>query len=390
MEREAALRTIVRMLQQIPQDRLALLPWYSDTKRQITRPDRSIPVSDYFLEKWLPRLGPDRTCLILLLRMRCARATGEVLIRQSELAAMLGITDRTLRKILSDPDMSRFVRRRRRYERGPDGSVRRAPDVYEVVMDDPLVPEDEPLHVQLLAERILDPVELPASAKPDGGGPSPEEVPAERLVPEKLSGTARVAEINSDTGGVSEKISAEPEWSPQDRTGAPVPEKLSALISCVCVEESTPSQTAHSSRPDPEIDALLRRMEEVGVSRRAGIRLIEEAGPGEVRRQLEYLPFRGARDPAAMLVRSVKERWQPPPGFRPSSGSSGSSADRRKPADDLLERLDEEQRKAVVEQARREAGEAWTGPGDVPEALVRIRARMLAAKLLGGPTESSG
>jgi hypothetical protein len=59
------------------------------------------------------------------------------------------------------------------------------------------------------------------------------------------------------------------------------------------------------------LDDLAQRLIDGGVSRQAAIDLAKLA-PEECGRQLEYLPYRSARDAGAVLVKSIREGWAPP------------------------------------------------------------------------------
>lgn len=51
-----------------------------------------------------------------------------------------------------------------------------------------------------------------------------------------------------------------------------------------------------------------------GVSRKDAAEFATGA-PEEARRQLDYLPYREARDPGAVLVKSIREGWSAPPAY---------------------------------------------------------------------------
>jgi len=59
---------------------------------------------------------------------------------------------------------------------------------------------------------------------------------------------------------------------------------------------------------------LAAELEAVGLLPVQSDRLLQEFGPERVRRQLQWLPARGARNPAALLIRSVEEDWEKPRG----------------------------------------------------------------------------
>ena len=65
---------------------------------------------------------------------------------------------------------------------------------------------------------------------------------------------------------------------------------------------------------DAPADGLAAELVEVGVTRQVADRLAADYGD-EVREQIAYLPFRAPRDPAAVLVQSIRGRWEPPASY---------------------------------------------------------------------------
>ncbi len=85
---------------------LWLQPVYTDARAAIVQPDRRIDATQYFRDKWLPRLGALRWTLVLGLRGLCAEAplqpdgTREVEVIREELAELLGVNRDTISRIL--------------------------------------------------------------------------------------------------------------------------------------------------------------------------------------------------------------------------------------------------------------------------------------------------
>lgn len=73
------------------------------------------------------------------------------------------------------------------------------------------------------------------------------------------------------------------------------------------------STSAASSTPaaPPAVGPLAQRLIDAGVSRAAALELAASQ-PEECENQLQYLPYREARDPGAVLVRSIREGWAAP------------------------------------------------------------------------------
>ncbi len=157
---------------------LSLNPVHLSARAAIVAPERAIPVSLYATQKWLPRLGPERWCLVMLLRALCVDAprrsdgTKQVVCSLQELAAALDIHKRTLlrwfkhepipndspwRRLTPTDEKAKFLalfipRLRYAYET-QNGKGKRVGLVIEVLMEDPVVPEDEirvKRHVELI------------------------------------------------------------------------------------------------------------------------------------------------------------------------------------------------------------------------------------------------
>jgi hypothetical protein len=58
--------------------------------------------------------------------------------------------------------------------------------------------------------------------------------------------------------------------------------------------------------------ALVHRLKEVGLNPAQIDRLAGRHSEAEVSQQLDWLPARGARNPAALLIRAVEQQWEQP------------------------------------------------------------------------------
>lgn len=162
---------------------IVLRPVYLRAVNAIVQPEQQLPCSMYFFREWLPRLGSLRWALVLALRHLCTNRQSDGVSRgevsRSELAAALGVHEVTISRILSttrsktapgwrvlEPAgaddaatafLARFIPRLRyKYARDAEtGTTRRVGYIIDVVMDDPLVPEDEQRLALVLAEQIL-------------------------------------------------------------------------------------------------------------------------------------------------------------------------------------------------------------------------------------------
>lgn len=155
---------------------LHLTPLYRRLRDSILRPHLRLTESRYFWEKWKPRLGADAAVLIMEVRDRCNRALGQAIPRDAgtgngpnglpegategatvsaaELAAACGFSRVTLWRLLQREEVRQFVRVEHNYVYDRRiGKKRRTISTYHVLMEDPLVPEDEPRLAELLASQ---------------------------------------------------------------------------------------------------------------------------------------------------------------------------------------------------------------------------------------------
>jgi hypothetical protein len=147
---------------------LSIHPVYLSARAAIVAPERAVPVTIYSAQKWLPRLGPERWCLVILLRGLCIDAprrgdgTKRVTCSWRDLAEMLDVHEETIaswlkhqpipndkpwRGIIPSDEKARYLslfipRLRYAYETY-NGKTRRVGFLLEILMEDPVVPEDE-------------------------------------------------------------------------------------------------------------------------------------------------------------------------------------------------------------------------------------------------------
>ena len=81
---------------------LTIHPVYLSARAAIVAPERAIPLSVYATQKWLPRLGPERWALVLLLRSlsidakRRSDGTKRVSCSWRQLSDMLDVHEETV------------------------------------------------------------------------------------------------------------------------------------------------------------------------------------------------------------------------------------------------------------------------------------------------------
>lgn len=147
---------------------LSIHPVYLSARAAIVAPERAIPVTLYSAQKWLPRLGPERWCLIQLLRSLCIDSkrrndgTKRVTCSWRQLSEMIDVHEETIaswlkhepipndkpwRQIIPVDDkatyLSLFIPRLRYAYETQNGKTRRVGFMIEILMEDPIVPEDE-------------------------------------------------------------------------------------------------------------------------------------------------------------------------------------------------------------------------------------------------------
>jgi hypothetical protein len=147
---------------------VSLNPVYLSARSAIITPERAIGVTIYALKKWLPRLGPERWSLIQLLRGLCFDAdrrpdgTKRVTTSWKSLGELLQVHEETIaswlkhepipddkpwRRIMPSDDyseyLSLFIPRLRYAYETRNGKTRRVGFLLEVLMEDPVAPEDE-------------------------------------------------------------------------------------------------------------------------------------------------------------------------------------------------------------------------------------------------------
>ena len=175
---------------------LQLMGVYRSIYNRLVRPDVTLPVRDYFLTRWAPRLGGDLSLLIIQLRRLCLAQDGQsVELSAAKLAGLVGISERTLRRHLTDSRLAPFVQRQHQWRYDPSvGHGVQAHNRYIVALDDPLTEEDEQLAMALAqdtdrsprAEELSGlPVSLGtarsgAAAKPAVAAPAPKNTAAAR------------------------------------------------------------------------------------------------------------------------------------------------------------------------------------------------------------------
>ncbi len=147
-------------------DAITLSPFYYSAVNAVTRPNKFVAVSQYFIDRWMPLLGGNGTMIVLALRRdgfldrRTGECRDEIVTNLASLAAAAGMSVDTLSRELGldkktgkprNPWLHLFVQSRQRVRRDHLGRVRQEESAYWVAMDDPVHPDDW----HLVAEAVL-------------------------------------------------------------------------------------------------------------------------------------------------------------------------------------------------------------------------------------------
>jgi len=145
---------------------LALTTEYSTPYAALIRDEVVMGVPRYFLERWLPLLGPAPAALVNTLRQLEYRCQGgAITISGAALAKEAAMSRRHLYTCLEHPWIGAFVRTiSGARERDADGKLWQQTNRYAVRMDDPLTPGDAAHLSQTLASLADNPFQAAARA----------------------------------------------------------------------------------------------------------------------------------------------------------------------------------------------------------------------------------
>jgi len=156
-----------------------LRPYYLEARNEIVEPADITVVTQYFMKKWVSRLGPTLSLLIMRLRMYCYYNKKTLEKRdwcfpsQETLAKDIGVSYKTIARELKKEIAKKFIRREARYVYKQELKKKvRTTDTYFIAMDDPLIAEDEDLLKKKMAERLFKD-EKPEGKDPEREGGSP-------------------------------------------------------------------------------------------------------------------------------------------------------------------------------------------------------------------------
>jgi len=150
-------------------DAVTVSPFYHSSVNEITQPNSYTACSHYLTRRWKRELGPTGYAILTSFRDRCFfnRKTGElrdvIQVPVTDIAEECGISEKTVRReMATNRALQRFVRAQR--EPVPDirrGGWHWGPNTYQVAMDDPIHPSDEPELLEIVRRKAVEAEKVP-------------------------------------------------------------------------------------------------------------------------------------------------------------------------------------------------------------------------------------
>ena len=175
--------------------------------------------------------------------------------------------------------------------------------------------------------------------------------------------SAQEADMTSRPGGMMElrKRSSSSDTPAGDAGGKAIDNRPVMGNNCVVAENINKRHTTGDDGDDDiaveqgEKKRVLNALLEIGVSSSAGSEMLEEYPVERVARQVAMLRFRNAKEPAAMLVKAIREDWAAPVAY-------------------MAERREETGRKAKLEAEARESERRRNWQQRIDEAKGKLSA----------------
>jgi hypothetical protein len=148
---------------------------------------------------------------------------------------------------------------------------------------------------------------------------------------------------------------------------------------------------------------LVTLLQNLGVTEITAREIAERYSPELIESQIKMLSYRQARDPAAMLVKAIRDDWDAPSAYiaamheqtrkRQQEKAKAAEEARRKAherrVEQALSRLSPAEKDELIKRARREVRESLKGAmdGQLPESLVNAQAKkIISEEYLDEPT----
>jgi len=372
----------------LAQGTIEIKPFYWDLRSRVIRPWETVQTTRYFWYKWRPVLGPTYTLLLMDLRILAAEAlehgpTQALSVTQDELARRAGLSRPTVERHLSPSAfkdskrwfLSKFVKPYHRYEYNEEKRRKvRAPNGYEVALDDPLLPEDEERLRGLYAEQEI-----------------------QELLRQGVVDFTRYAELRGQAASIHQSvppIHQSAEQTPGARTNPQIEGKgnfpdiaglgdpqIKLMEQKIAVEDkrvptSTDQAFPQSDRADEQLTARLLKTFAGKLSRKKARALIAECGIEEVARQLTWFPHRDNRwaekGPVAAFVYYCESGSPEPEEYRRSKETERRRREAKK--EEELKARYENYLEAQTERAKRDMGaKQWSRLEDKVRSELKSR-----------------
>jgi hypothetical protein len=142
------------------QETLLIKGTYNTLYNAITQPDRKFVVTHYFLDEWLPILGPSLGWLVVALRQRCYwnQRSDWCIVNKATLAQETAMQERTIERSFKKDYSDWFILNiTHRYRYRTDlGKKVRDKNRYHLLLDEPLAPRHQVGLALLLAEMLAE------------------------------------------------------------------------------------------------------------------------------------------------------------------------------------------------------------------------------------------
>ena len=122
---------------------------YPTAEDAVRKPERFAATTHYFVDRWLPDLGPTAASIVLYLRRcgyynpRTGELRNEISRSQQEIGQGVGVSERTVRReFASNASLPVFIQVLPSYEQNEKGCLHKVRSIYRVMMTDPIHPND--------------------------------------------------------------------------------------------------------------------------------------------------------------------------------------------------------------------------------------------------------
>jgi len=138
---------------------------------------------------------------------------------------------------------------------------------------------------------------------------------------------------------------------------------------------------------------LLELLRKHGVTESTASELAQDYPADRIARQVEMISYRNARDPAAMLVKAIRDDWAPPPEYnsvmrakaerlekeRAEYAAKAESDERERLAAEMMARLSDDELRDITEKARNAVKDKLKGSlnGYIPQTLVDAQVKKI-------------